>query len=384
MIIKTQDELNHFCQNLRSQPFVTVDTEFLREKTYYPKLCLVQVSGPDKNARAIDPIAYDLNLTALYDLLLDKKVLKIFHAGRQDVEIFYNLMGKVVSPIFDTQIAAMVCGYGDSVGYDNLVRNVLDEKIDKSNQYTNWAQRPLTEKQLDYALADVTHLVDIYQHLTNVLDEQGRTQWVFEEEGILTDPATYENPPEQAWQRIKVRSPKSKTLAVLRDLAAWRERRAQKKDIPRNWVMRDDALADMAAQCPNDEKQLSRIRNMSADVAKGRVGQELLKIIKLAQKSDKNKWPKVERPKPLTPDQSAMLDILKLVLKVQAAQNGVANKLIASNDELKVLASHKQPDVKTMKGWRYELFGRYVDGFKAGKLAIGVVDGQITIIDQKS
>lgn len=383
MIIKTQDELNHFCQSLAREPFITIDTEFLREKTYYPKLCLIQISGPDKNARAIDPIDYDLNLNAFFDLLRNQKVLKVFHAGRQDLEIFFNMTNDVVTPLFDTQIAAMVCGYGDSVGYDSLVRNILNENLDKSNQYTNWAQRPLTDKQLDYALGDVTHLVDIYKHLSEKLDKMGRTDWVFQEEEILTDPATYENPPERAWERIKIRSPKPKTLAVLRDLAAWRERRAQDKDIPRAWVMRDDTLADMAAQAPKDAKHLSKIRNMSSDLAHGHVGQELIKIIKAAEKSDKKKWPKIERAKPLTSEETAIVDMLKLLLKIRAGQNGVATKLVASNDDLKILATNNKADIPAMKGWRKELFGQYVEDFKNGKLAVGMKDGEISILEQK-
>lgn len=383
MIIKTQDELNSFCQALRSQPFVTIDTEFLREKTYYPKLCLIQLSGPDKRAKAIDPIEYNLNLTAFYDLMADKNVVKVFHAARQDLEIFYNLTVKVVEPFFDTQIAAMVCGYGDSVGYESLVRNILDQQIDKSSQYTNWAQRPLTDKQLSYALSDVTYLIDIYTHLVHLLEDKGRTKWVYQEEGILADPATYANPPELAWERIKVRSPKAKTLAILRDLAAWREERAQEKDIPRTWVMRDDTLADMASQAPQDAKQLARIRNMSKEVANGKTGEALLKIIKQAEKSDKKKWPKITKEKPLTSEQTATLDVIKLLLKVTAAQHGVASKLIASADDLKLLAQQQTPDIPTMKGWRYELFGQYVDDLKAGKISIGMKDGHVSILKQK-
>ena len=383
MIIKTQDELNHFCKALRDQPFVTVDTEFLREKTYYPKLCLIQLSGPDKKARAIDPIEFDLNLTALWDLMADERVVKVFHAARQDLEIFYNLTGKVPAPLFDTQIAAMVCGYGDSVGYQSLVSNILGRSMDKSSQYTNWAHRPLTDKQLNYALDDVTYLVDIYKHLEEKLAAQGRTQWVHEEKEILCDPATYENAPDKAWERIKIRSPKPKTLAILRELAAWREQRAQDKNIPRTWIMRDDTLADMAAQAPKDEKKMARIRNMSADAAKGKTGQILIKIIKQAEKSDKKKWPKITKAKPMSPEENAALDVLKLLLKIQAVQNGVAAKLIASTDDLKALATGKLEGNPAMKGWRKELFGRYVADLKAEKIAIGLRDGQISVITQK-
>lgn len=383
MIIKNQDELLHFCRGLERQPFITIDTEFLREKTYYPKLCLIQVSGPDKQARAIDPIEGDLNLTPLFDLLLNKKVLKIFHAGRQDLEIFYRLMGKVVTPFFDTQIAAMVCGYGDSVGYEGLVRNICDAKLDKSVQYTDWSNRPLSQKQIDYALGDVTYLVDIYEHLSAELDERGRTSWVFQEEEVLSDPATYENPPEEAYKRIKVRSPKPKTLAILRELAAWRETRAQEKDLPRPWIMRDDTLADMAAQAPKDAKQLSKIRNISKDMANGSTGEMLLNIIKKAEKTDKKTWPKVEKKKPLPSNVSATIDILKLLLKVQCAENDVATKLVAGKDDIEQLAIEASPDIPALKGWRHEIFGQHVDALKKGTLAIGLKDGNIKLFKTK-
>ena len=380
MIIKNQDELLHFCRELEREPFITIDTEFLREKTYYPKLCLVQLSGPNKKAKAIDPLEGDLNLTPLFDLLQNENVLKIFHAARQDLEIFFNLTGKVVTPFFDTQIASMVCGYGDSVGYESLVKNITGGKLDKSVQYTDWSQRPLSEKQINYALGDVTHLVDIYKHLSEKLEERGRTSWVYQEEEILADPQTYQNHHDEAWKRIKVRSPKSKTLAILRDLAAWREKRAQEKDIPRPWVMRDDTLADMAAQAPKDVKHLAKIRNMSKDLANGPIGETLLDIIKTAEKSDKKKWPKVVKKKPPAPHIASTIDILKLLLKIQCADNGVATKLVASKEDIELLASEESPDVPAMKGWRYEVFGQYIEQLKKGELAIGLKNGSIKLV----
>ncbi len=378
MLITSQKILDEFCAGLKDKEFITVDTEFLREKTYYPKLCLIQIGDPEGNAAAVDPLEGDLDLGPVFDLLLDEAILKIFHAGRQDLEIFYRLMNDLPRPFFDTQIAAMVCGYGDSVGYEALVRNITGNQLDKSVQYTDWSRRPLSSKQLDYALGDVTYLVGVYKHLSEELQNRDRTSWVFQEEGILTDPATYQNPPEDAWKRIKIRSPKPKTLAVLRELAAWRETRAQDKDLPRPWIMRDETLADMAAQAPKDKKQLSKIRNMSKDLANGHVGETLLGLIKKAENSDKSTWPSVVRKKPVPPAASATLDVLRMLLKIQSAQHGVAGKLIASKEDLEALALGENNDSPVLKGWRYEVFGKDAIDLKEGRIAIGLKDEKIT------
>lgn len=383
MIIKNQDELIHFCKELAREPFVTIDTEFLREKTYYPKLCLIQMSGPDGKAKAIDPLEGDLNLTPIFDLLQNKDVLKVFHAGRQDLEIFYNLTGKVVEPFFDTQIAAMVCGYGDSAGYESLVRKILDQKLDKSSQFTDWSRRPLSQKQIDYALGDVTYLIDIYKHLSKKLDKMGRTKWVMEEEKILANPETYENRPEEAYERIKIRSPKPKTLAILRDLAAWREEKAQEKNIPRNWVMRDETLVDMASQAPKTTQELARIRNMPKELPEGHTGAHLLSVIKKAQKTDKKSWPTPEKKKVIDPTATALIDVLKLLLKVQSAGSGVAAKLIADKTDIETLATSGRDDVKCLKGWRYDVFGQYALALKRGELSIGVRDNEIALFGCK-
>ncbi len=378
MLITNQNELNNFCSKVKNSKFITVDTEFLREKTYFSKLCLIQIGSPEKEAAAIDTLADNLDLTPVYDLLFDESLLKVIHAGRQDLEIFFNLTGKVVTPFFDTQIAAMVCGYGDSVGYENLVRNITGGQLDKSVQFTNWAIRPLSQKQLDYAIGDVTHLVDIYLHLTTELEKRGRTSWVYQEEGILADPATYESHPENAWKRIKIKTPKPKTLAILRELAAWREGKAQKRNIPRSWIMRDETLADMAAQAPQTPDQLKKIRNISPDTAKGSTGEILLNLIKKAQSSDKKTWPKIEKKIPLPRNASATLDILRMLLKIQSMRHDVATKLIASKEDLEALASQDNPDIPAMRGWRFEVFGQEAQALKEGRLAIGLKDGKIT------
>lgn len=378
MVITKQDELDKVCKELAQHPFITIDTEFLREKTYYPKLCLIQLSDPQKNAVAIDPLSDNINLEPLFGLLCNTDVLKVFHAARQDLEIFFNLTGKVVEPFFDTQIAAMVLGYGDSVGYENLVRSATGHGVDKSSQYTDWSNRPLSEKQIHYALGDVTHLCDVYQMLKNQLAEKGRTSWVFEEEEILADPATYENNPRDMWRKVKIRSPKPKNLAVLRELAAWREERAQRKDIPRSWIMRDDTLADMASQAPRDLQGLSKIRNLPGEFSKGHKGDILLKLIEAGIKTPKNDCPVVTKKRQLSPSVMAKVDILKMLLKIQAAECGVAPKIIASTDDLETIAADDAPDVAPLKGWRAEVFGHDALAIKNGKLAIGLKGSTIT------
>ncbi len=376
-VLSTSEEILKFCETLHGVPYITVDTEFLREKTYYPKLCLIQISGPDKEAKAIDPLIDGIDLSPVYTLLQNPDIIKVFHAGRQDIEIFYNLTGKVVSPIFDTQIAAMVCGYGDSIGYEKLIRDVSGAAIDKSSQYTDWSNRPLSEKQINYALGDVTHLCDAYLHLKAELEKRGRTHWVQEEEEFLTDPALYENDPYKAWERIKIRSPKSKTLAVLREIAALREMQAQKRDVPKSWIMRDDTLADMAGQAPRNKAQMAKIRNVSKDMAEGKVGEKLLKAIERALDTPKETWPKPTKRKQLSPSASATIDILKMLLKMQSTENEVAAKIIASGDDIEAIALSDEADVPALKGWRREVFGEDALAVKNGKLAIGLKDGKI-------
>ncbi len=377
MLITTQNELNARIKALETCEFITVDTEFLREKTYYAKLCLVQLSGPDKDAFAVDPLVGGLDLTPLYDLMENKSVLKVFHAARGDLEIFHNLTNRVPAPIFDTQIAAMVCGYGDSVGYENLVRNITGNALDKSVQYTNWSNRPLSDRQLDYALGDVTHLVDVYLHMTARLAEQGRTEWVFEEDEILANPETYRIDSLQAWKRVKIRSPKPKNLVVLQAVAAWREEEAQRKNIPKGWVLRDETLADIAGQMPRNINALKKIRNIPGDVAKNNLGNKLVSLVTTALESDPTSWPAVKKKNALPPSASATLDILKMLLKIQAAQHGVATKLIATNDDLEALVINKDGNNPLLKGWRNVVFGQEALAIKQGRLAIGLKDSKI-------
>lgn len=378
MIITKQAELDKICKDFSKYPFITLDTEFLREKTYYPKLCLIQMSDPEGNAVAIDPLEGSLKLDYFFELLSNKNVLKVLHAARQDLEIFYNLTGKVVEPFYDTQIAAMVCGYGDSIGYDSLVRNITHHTLDKSVQFTDWSKRPLSKKQLEYALGDVIYLVDVYLHLSQYLEDRNRTSWLYQEEEILADPKTYENDPYNAWEKVKIKSPKPKTLSVLKEIAAWREKKAQDQNIPKTWVLRDDTLADMASQMPKDVSALKKIRNMPKDLAQGSVGQELLcRIEKGLKASHKEKLtPKKRKIHPA--HIGASIDVLKMLLKIQCAEHEVAPKLVASAQDIETLALGENEDIPALKGWRFEIFGRYAQALKNGELAIGLKGSKIS------
>jgi len=380
MLITNQKELVAFCASVAQEEFITVDTEFLREKTYYPKLCLIQIGAVDGRAAAIDPLAEGIDLEPVFELLYDENILKIFHAARQDLEIFYNLTQKVPSPIFDTQIAAMVCDFGDSVGYESLVKQVTGHQLDKSSQFTNWSHRPLSQKQIDYALGDVTHLVKVYQALVEKLERNGRTDWVFQEEKILNSPETYRNDPDKAWKRIKARGAKPKALVVLKALAAWREEKAQKRNIPKPWVMRDETLVDLAHQAPRKPEQLKKIRNISKEIVGGKTGGVLITIIQDALKTDPASWPSVAKKKAPSADVSAKSEILGMVLKIKAAEHGLAARLIASKDDLLHLAEHFEADgcdSPVLSGWRHEIFGQDAVQVLQGKLAIGLKNGKI-------
>ena len=377
-ILTTSKAVADFCKTLSNCEFITVDTEFLREKTYYPKLCLVQISGPDKDARAIDPLIENIDLSPLFDLLKNENIIKVFHAGRQDLEIFYNLMDIVPAPIFDTQIAAMVCGYGDSIGYEKLIKSITGGKIDKSSQFTDWSVRPLSDKQLTYALGDVTHLCDAYLHLRDILDKRGRTEWVKQEDKILCNPKTYENDPYNAWKRIKIRSPKAKDLAILRELAALREQYAQKRNIPKTWVIKDEVLANIAGQAPKDKRQLGKIRNISKDAVEGKLGEQILKAIDKALSSPRAQWPVPKERKHLNQSESAVVDILKMLLKIVSTEHEVAAKIIASSADLEDIALDDEADVPALKGWRKDIFGDDAIAIKHGRLAIGLKNGKIT------
>ena len=356
MITDTQ-ALADFCARLRTADYITVDTEFMRETTYWPILCLVQVAGPDE-ARCVDALTDSIDLGPLYEILADENVLKVFHAGRQDLEIFYHQAGRLPAPVFDTQVAAMVCGFGDSVGYETLVTKLADARIDKGSRFTDWSLRPLSERQIKYAMADVTHLRPAYEKLARKLHTNGRESWLKEEMAVLTRPATYDGEPREAFRRIKIRSADAKTLAVLREVAAWRESECQRLDVPRNRVLRDEALVEIAHHTPGNPEQLARTRGLGARLAKGDRGQQLLNAVKMGLAV-----PEGERPEPKLKPQlprgiGPVSDLLKVLLKMKSEDSDVASKLLASAADIELIAAFgEQAEVRALKGWRREVFG---------------------------
>ena len=355
--INDTQSLSEVCARFASHDYVTVDTEFVRETTFWPDLCLVQIAS-EEEAVLIDPLADGIDLTPLHDLMADTSVIKVFHAARQDVEIFFKLSGKVPEPMFDSQVAAMVCGFGDSIAYDQLVKRICGAHIDKSLRFTNWRLRPLSEQQLEYALADVTHLRDVYQHLKAKLEEDNRAHWVTEEMAVLTAPETYDLAPEDAWKRLKLRIKKPIEFAILKNLAEWRETTAREKNVPRNRIIKDDAIYEIAQSQPKDSAGLGRLRTLHKGFEKSANGAAILECVARARALDRDDLPKVPRPAQSPEGTSAAVDLLKVLLKLTAEEYAVATKIIASASHLEEIAVHgDQADVPAMKGWRKELFG---------------------------
>ncbi len=369
MISDTQS-LAALCERLARAEYVTVDTEFMREKTYWPILCLVQLAGPDE-ARAIDPLAPGMDLTPLFDLMADPKVLKVFHAARQDVEIFLHQSGKVPSPMFDTQVAAMVCGFGDAVGYETLVSQLAHARIDKSMRFTDWSLRPLTDKQVQYALADVTHLRVAYEKLVRKLEHNGRIGWLAEEMTELTAPGTYRVPPEDSWRRLKPRSSSPRFLNVLRELAAWREHEAQERDLPRQRVVRDETLMEIAANHPATVADLGRTRGLGKGLVEGRMGQAILDVVARAIALPEDQAPKPPERADLPRGLGPVIDLLKVLLKMKCDEFGVASKLVANAADVEAIAADDAADVPALHGWRRELFGEDALKLKHGRLGLG-------------
>ncbi len=377
MIIQTQEQLNNICDALSKKEYLTIDTEFLRDKTYFSKLCLVQLAAKGVDPVALDPIATDLDWSPFYDLMQNQNVLKVFHAARQDLEIFFQENDKIPNPIFDTQVAAMVCGYGDSIAYARLVNDITGEQIAKNAQFTDWSRRPLSEKQLTYALGDVTHLRDVYETLSARLKKQNRIHWVEQEMDILTNPETYIMRPCEAWKRIKIRSDKPQVLAVLKNLAEWRETLAVTKNLPRGHIIKDDVLANIALYMPKTKDAMSRIRGVPANITKGKHAPVIFDLIQQALNMPKDKWPMVQKRKPFPNDLSPKLEMLKLLLKINCSQNNVASKLVASNQDLENIALDNFDAVNSMKGWRFEVFGSDALALKNGEISLGLKNNKI-------
>lgn len=376
-LITTTADLADACARLAEHPFVTVDTEFLRETTYYPKLCLIQLASPDE-AVLIDPLAPDLDLAPFFGLMVNEAVVKVFHAARQDLEIVWMLGRVLPTPLFDTQVAAMVCGYGDSVGYEQLANDLAKARIDKSSRFTDWSRRPLNEAQLVYAEADVTHLRDIYLALKADLESTGRESWVAEEMAVLNSPATYEVKPENAWLRLKGRIRKPKELAALMELAAWREREAQHRDVPRQRVLKDDALMDVVQRAPRSVEALAELRSVPNGFERSRSGSEVLAAIERGLALDPKTLPRLERERGRGGN-GAVLDLLKVLLKAVAEAERVAPKIIASSDDLEAIASDDDADVPALQGWRREVFGDKALSLKSGTLGLRVIRGRVVV-----
>ena len=375
-LIETTQELAQTCSRLGRHDFVAVDTEFIREQTYWPRLCLVQLAGPQDEA-LVDPLHPGISLAPLFELMANERVVKVFHAARQDLEIVWHQARLIPHPIFDTQVAAMVCGFGESVSYVNLVKQVTGHDLDKSSRFTDWARRPLSVKQLTYALGDVVHLRDIYRYLEGELRREGRARWLDEEMATLTEPGTYAAEPEQAWRRLKLRVKNRKGLAVLMELAAWRERMAQAQDVPRNRVLRDEALYDIANHAPTETAQLAQLRSLSDGFAKSARAKEIVDAVKRGLARDPKTVPALRSGVPLPAEKQALVDLLRVLLKACAARHKVAPRLIADGDDLERIAADDAPDVPAMRGWRYDMFGVYAARLKQGELALKVQRGEV-------
>lgn len=377
-LITETNELTHYCERLAKAPYITVDTEFLREKTFWPRLCLVQLAGPEDEL-IVDPLAPGIDLSPLYELMADTGVLKVFHAARQDVEIFHHDGGVIPKPMFDTQVAAMVCGFGDSVGYDTLARKISKVHIDKSSRFSDWSVRPLSERQLKYAMQDVTHLRGIYEWLARELHKNGREAWLSEEMATLTLPATYLTDPREAWLRIKTRGGNRRFLGVLREITAWRETEAQARDLPRNRVIRDEALLEIAAHPPHTLAEMGKLRSVTPGFADGRLGASLLAAIRLGMDIPEADLPPLPDRDAHSPAMGATVELLKVLLKIKCEQQGVASKLVASSADLERIAADDDADVPAMRGWRRELFGEAALDLKHGRLAIAMKGGTIIL-----
>lgn len=379
-LIADSAELAAFCTSQAEADFVAVDTEFMRDTTYWPKLCLVQIAGP-RRAAPIDTLAAGLDFTPLLDLLADSRITKVFHSARQDLEIFFHLTGGLPKPIFDTQVAAMVCGFGEQVGYDTLARKLTGARVDKASRFADWSRRPLTQKQLDYALADVVHLRAIYEKLVSKLKKNGRIAWLSEEMALLTDPETYRLEPREAWRRLKPRSTEGHYLAILRELAAWRETQAQRHDVPRNRVLRDEQLLDIAARAPATMEDLARTRGLSRDLARGRVGASILDAVRTGLAVSAREYPEAPARLQLPAGLAPVVDLLKVLLKARCEAHGVAQKLVASVSDLEQIAADDKAPVRALKGWRREIFGTDALALKHGRLALTTADKSVKVVE---
>jgi ribonuclease D len=379
-LINTTRDLAEACGRLARHPYVTVDTEFLRETTYYPLLCVAQIASADE-AVVIDALAEGLDLKPFYELMANERVLKVFHAARQDIEIVWHQAGLIPHPIFDTQVAAMVLGYGDSISYDQLVQRITGDTLDKSHRFTDWSRRPLSPAQVKYAISDVTHLRDVFVALDADLHKRGRADWVGEEMEVLTSPETYRADPETAWERLKTRVRKPKELAVLMEVAAWREREAQTRDVPRGRVLKDDVLGEIATQAPTTVERLAGLRSLPRGFERSKWGQDILQAVARGLARDPKTLPRIERPRG-GGNGAATVELLKVLLRMTSERHAVAAKVIATIDELERIAADDTADVPALHGWRRELFGEKALALKHGRLALAVEENRVVAIER--
>ena len=380
-IITTTQDLAAFCEAAKSEPYVTIDTEFLRERTYWAKLCLVQMAlpGPEGTAVLVDPLAGDLSLEPLYDLFRHPGTVKVFHAARQDLEIFFVEGNVFPDPLFDTQVAAMVCGFGEQVGYETLVRKITKAQIDKTSRFTDWSRRPLSRAQMEYALADVTHLRAVYEHLAAQIARAGREKWVREELAILTDPATYTVDPDAAWKRVKTRNSSGRFLAIVRELARFRETYAQAKNVPRSRVYKDDALLELASTRPADMQALGQSRLLQREARRDDIAQGILAAVKAGLAVPQDALPKADTSREGLQVDPAVADLLRVLLKSKSDASGVAAKLIASAADLDALAAG-QRDLPVLHGWRAEVFGDDALRLCSGEIGLSARAGVVQVV----
>ena len=379
-LISTSSELAASCARLASHEVITVDTEFLRETTYYPLLCVVQMASADE-AVVVDALADGLDLKPFFELMANEKVLKVFHAARQDIEIIFHLAATIPHPIFDTQVAAMVLGYGDSIAYDQLVERITGYRPDKTHRFTDWARRPLTEEQLHYAVSDVTHLRDVFVALDADLKKRGRSDWVGSEMEVLTSPRTYDFHPERAWERLKTRVRKPKELAVLMEVAAWREQEAQSRDVPRSRVLKDDTVGDIATHAPTSLERLGSLRSLPKGFERSKWGAEILAAVQRGLARDLASLPKLEKPRGNS-NGTAIVELLKVLLRMTSERHAVASKVIATVDDLEQIAADDNADVGALHGWRRELFGEAALALKHGRLALAIERGRVIKVER--
>ena len=378
-LITKSDDLKALVDRLSQHPFVAVDTEFMRENTYWPILCLIQVASPDE-AAAIDPMA-DIDLTPLLDLLVaNEEVLKVFHAGGQDLEIVHNLTGKVPHPLFDTQIAAMALGHGEQIGYSNLIESLLGHSLDKGARFTDWSRRPLDKRQIDYAIGDVTYLVQIFPRMLEKLRKTGRGAWLDDEMERIADPANYVNDPDLAWQRIKVPSRKAEVLGRLKAVAAFREREARRKNLPRGRLVKDETLADLAVHPPRSQADLAKVRGLAASWANNDIGARLMGALEGATTLSESEMPPRDDRRPGLGKEGALVaDLLKLLLKIRSRDADVAPRLIARGDEIDAMAAGQREGLQMLQGWRYDVFGKDALDLCEGRTAFSVVNGKMVM-----